>query len=133
MLPQELSQRIGSYYPSQLQPSSLCRPRSGSMILVDIRPFLAFSRRHISGALNVNCATRFSCRRLREGKLSLVDLVTSEEGKREFQRRLEAGKEVVVYDEDTQGVDNLPNNHPTSLVIRALRKEGVNVRLLKGK
>lgn len=130
VLPQELSQRLDNV--SSMPQSRLSQPQSASMILVDIRPFLAFSRRHISGALNVNCATRFSCRRLREGKLSLIDLVTSEEGKIEFQRRLDRGKEVVVYDEDTQGVDNLPNNHPTFLVMRALTKEGVNVRLLKG-
>lgn len=135
VLPQELSQRLDnrSSVLSQCTQSRLCRPRSGSVILVDIRPFLAFSRRHISGALNVNCATRFSCRRLREGKVALVDLVTSEEGKKEFQGRLDQDKEVVVYDEESQGIDNLPVNHPTSLVVSALKKEGVNVRLLKGK
>ncbi|XP_789413.2 dual specificity protein phosphatase 10 [Strongylocentrotus purpuratus] len=134
VLPQELSQRLDnrSSLLSQCTQSRLCRPRSGSVILVDIRPFLAFSRRHISGALNVNCATRFSCRRLREGKVALVDLVTSEEGKKEFQGRLDQDKEVVVYDEESQGIDNLPVNHPTSLVVSALKKEGVNVRLLKG-
>ncbi|XP_071502995.1 dual specificity protein phosphatase 10-like [Diadema antillarum] len=134
VLPQELLKRLDSYSMSLQAPRLATHGHLGtrSMILVDIRPFLAFSRRHISGALNVNCASRFSCRRLREGKLSLVDLVTSEEGKLEFQRRLEDGKEVVVYDEDTQGMESLPVNHPTSLVIKALRKEGVNVRLLKG-
>ncbi|XP_054758920.2 dual specificity protein phosphatase 10-like [Lytechinus pictus] len=133
VLPQELSQRLDNHLLlSKCSQSRICRPRSSSVILVDLRPFLAFSRRHISGALNVNCTTRFSCRRLREGKVALADLVTSEEGKKEFQRRLDQDKEVVVYDEESQGIDNLPVNHPTSLVVSALKKEGVKVRLLKG-
>ena len=114
-LPQELSARLDNT----------------NVILVDCRSFMAFNKKHISGALNVNCTNPCFRRRLEKGKTTVGDLITSEEGKSLFRNR--TGKEVVVYDEDSQEIENLPANHPTVLVLKSLKKEGTRASLLKGK
>ncbi|XP_072031752.1 dual specificity protein phosphatase 10-like [Amphiura filiformis] len=113
-LPQELSTRLDNT----------------NVILVDCRSFMAFNKKHISGALNVNCTNPCFRRRLEKGKTSVGDLITSEEGKAVFRSR--SDKEVIVYDEDSEEIGNLPANHPTSLVLKSLKKEGTRASLLKG-
>ena len=114
-LPQELSTRLAST----------------NVILVDCRSFMAFNKKHISGALNVNCTNPCFRRRLEKGRTSVGDLITSEEGKALFRSR--SDKEVVVYDEDSEEIEHLPANHPTFLVLKSLKKEGTRASLLKGK
>ena len=113
-LPQELSARLDNT----------------NIILVDCRSFMAFNKKHITGALNVNCTNPCFRRRLEKGKTTVGDLITSEEGKSLFRNRTD--KEVVVYDDDSQEIENLPANHPTVLVLKSLKKEGTRASLLKG-
>ena len=113
-LPQELSSRLDNT----------------NVILIDTRSFMSFNKKHISGALNVNCTNPCFRRRLAKGKTTVGDLITSEDGKALFRSR--SGKDVVVYDEDSQEIDNLPANHPTVLVLKSLNKEGTRASLLRG-
>ncbi|XP_038072484.1 dual specificity protein phosphatase 10-like [Patiria miniata] len=114
--PGELFKRLDCEYPA--------------VVLVDCRSFLAYNKRHIDGAVNVNCTNCFTKRRLQQGKLSIDDLATSDEGREALCSR--SDKDVVVYDEDTQVIDDLPSNHPTLLVLNSLRKEGTRACFLKG-
>jgi len=102
---------------------------NGALIL-DCRSFLAYNFKHIYGAINVNCTTSMAKKRLQQGKISLVDLVTSEQGK----ERLRNGQwaKVIVYDESSSELENIPSSHPIKLVLSSLVDNGKEAFLLKG-
>ena len=68
-----------------MQPHDLARGlhSEDQFFLVDCRPVLAYNSCHISGAVNVNF-TKMMKKRFIAGKISLQDLVTTEEGKEKF-------------------------------------------------
>lgn len=135
VLPQELYQKLYVSKPTR-KTCDFAHSRTSScpFLLLDCRSTKAFKQKHIDGALNVNCSNRLYCRRLRDGKMSIADLVSSEEGKIVLkQSSHNQRREIIVYDEDTQRTDSLPTSHPTLLVLSRLRKEGTRASLLKGK
>merc|ERR1739838_936523 len=71
-----------------------------------------------AGAINVNCCDRFNRKRLQQGKASLADLATTKEGKELLKKR--TWKEVFVYDECSESLENLPSSHTLFLVMNAL-------------
>merc|ERR1719446_1283278 len=87
-------------------------------ILIDCRPFIAYNVNHIRGAINVNCCDRFNRKRLQQGKATLADLATTKEGKELLKKR--TWKEVFVYDECSESLENLPSSHTLFLVMNAL-------------
>ena len=87
-------------------------------ILIDCRPFIAYNVNHIRGAINVNCCDRFNRKRLQQGKATLADLATTKEGKELLKKR--TWKEVFVYDECSDSLENLPSSHTLYLVMNAL-------------
>merc|ERR1712213_3882 len=87
-------------------------------ILIDCRPFMAYNVNHIRGAINVNCCDRFNRKRLQQGKATLADLATTKEGKELLKKR--TWKEVFVYDECSDSLENLPSSHTLFLVMNAL-------------
>jgi len=132
ILPGELAQVLDSSvcnsfssYQSREQPLTPSQP----LMLLDCRSFLAYNFKHIAGALNVNC-TGIGKKRLQQGKATLVDLITSENGK----EYLKNGKWVkaVVYDESTSEIEKAPPSHPVKLVLDNLLRQGKQAFLLKG-
>jgi predicted sulfurtransferase len=73
--------------------------KASTCLLLDCRSFVAFNKGHITGALNISCADRFTKRRLQNGKTSLVDLVSGKEAKDKFRARDTC--DVVIYDDNT--------------------------------
>merc|ERR1719219_1609083 len=89
-----------------------------NFLLLDCRPFIAYNVSHIKGAINVNCCDRFNRKRLQQGKATLADLATTKEGKELLKKR--NWKEVFVYDECSESLENLPSSHTLFLVMNAL-------------
>ena len=99
-------------------------------VLVDCRPVLAFNTCHISGAVNVNF-TGMMKKRFLAGKISLADLVTTEEGREKFRSCDEM--RMVVYDEDTSDPARISDTHHSLvLVITALSSMGRVTYVLEG-
>ena len=103
--------------------------RESSIVLLDCRPVLRYSSCHISGASNINLASMMK-KRFVTGKIGLVDLISSAEGK-EILKNGHSGK-VVVYDECTTDPKSLSPNNTAFLVMVALEKLGKTPHLLKG-
>lgn len=114
--------------PSELD-SALNSPLASPLVL-DCRATFAFGRGHVTGAAHLRCSDRLSRRRLRTGRLGLVDLV-SDDGARE--RLLGCrGTEVVLYDEGTTEAEQVTEEHPLSPVIASIREMGARPVLLRG-
>merc|ERR1712012_604025 len=92
--------------------------KSNKTLIIDCRPFIAYNVNHIRGAINVNCCDRFNRKRLQQGKATLADLATTKEGKELLKKR--TWKEVFVYDECSDSLENLPSSHTLFLVMNAL-------------
>lgn len=123
---------IGTLTPTELvkRLDGGCKVATAAVVVVDCRSFLSYNQRHVDGAVSVNCTNCFTKRRLQQGKLTVNDLATSDEGREVLCSRTD--KDVVVYDEDTKSLDDLPSNHPTFLVLNSLRTEGTRAIILKG-
>lgn len=104
--------------------------RSKAVLVLDCRPFFAYNANHIQGAVNISCSDRFNRRRLLQGKCSLVDLVTSKEGKDLYKKR--SNKEVVVYDDRTKDIKDVASDATMYIVLSVLRREGKQASILKG-
>jgi len=108
----------------------LSNGRSKNMLIVDCRPFLDYSKAHIRGSINVNTIDRQNRKKLQQkGKVALVDLVTTKDGKDIFRRR--ASKEIIVYDDSTDDTHLNSDNAITS-VLSLLFWEGREAFILKG-
>ena len=92
--------------------------KSNKTLIIDCRPFIAYNVNHIANAINVNCCDRFNRKRLQQGKATLADLATTKEGKEMLKKR--TWKEVFVYDECSESLENLPASHTLFLVMNAL-------------
>jgi len=117
--PNSLAVRIESTSPnSQCSNSTSPNLSKKLTLVVDCRPFIAYNVNHIRGAINVNCCDRFNRKRLQQGKATLADLATTKEGKELLKKR--TWKEVFVYDECSESLENLPSSHTLFLVMNAL-------------
>lgn len=134
ILPCDLAQELQTSL--NIKDSKICkqniqlRTSPEPVVILDCRSFLAYNFKHIAGAINVNCTTNLAKKRLQQGKISLVDLVTSEYGK----ECLKNGKfaKAVVYDECTSELEKAPSSHPVKLVLSSLLNDGKEAFLLKG-
>lgn len=102
-----------------------------SLLLLDCRSFMAFNSNHINGALNVSCSDRITKKRLADGKVKVVDIVSGLEGK-EIYRRLEDHAEIILYDESTVETSCLPETNPLNLLSKCLMKHGKHSKFLQG-
>ena len=120
-------------YQRTIMPHDLAGKLSKSkpVLVVDCRPFFAYNANHIQGAVNINCSDRFNRRRLQQGKCSLVDLVTTKEGKDVFKKR--SSKDIVLYDERTSDVGHIATDGTLYLVLTVLLREGKQASILKGR
>ena len=120
-------------YQRTIMPHDLAGKLSKSkpVLILDCRPFFAYNANHIQGAVNINCSDRFNRRRLQQGKCSLVDLVTTKEGKDVFKKR--CSKDIVLYDERTSDVGHIATDATLYLVLTVLLREGKQASILKGK
>ncbi|KAL5009121.1 hypothetical protein ScPMuIL_014702 [Solemya velum] len=115
MLPQDLASKLN---------------KSKQILILDCRPFMSYNTNHIQGAVNINCSDRFNRKRLQQGKVSLVDLVTTKEGKDLFKRRLT--KEIILYDDQTSELHQIATETSMHLVLATLLREGKETFVLKG-
>merc|ERR1719158_2567077 len=114
-----LSTSVTSASCGSSNPTSLNLSKKNQLTLVvDCRPFIAYNVNHIRGAINVNCCDRFNRKSLQQGKATLADLATTKEGKELLKKR--NWKEVFVYDECSESLENLPSSHTLFLVMNAL-------------
>ena len=122
ILPNELAQYL------QANTSEL--RSSNDYMLLDCRPFFAYNMKHIAGAFNVNC-TGIGKKRLQQGKASLADLISPENGKDHLTRG--NWVKAVLYDDSTSDLEKAPATHPIKVVLSSLISQGKDAILLKGK
>lgn len=107
------------------------RPVGPLPVIIDCRPFTDYNRSHIRGALHINCSDEISRRHLLQGKITVLDLISSHQSKdtlRDFFTR-----EIVIYDESTWDPDQLSSSQPLHVVLESLRREGREAVVLQGK
>jgi len=104
--------------------------KTDGFLLVDCRPFIQYNVNHIRGAINVNCCDRFNRKRLQQGKATLADLATTKEGKDLLKKR--TWTEVVVYDDCSDSLQELPASHTLFLVMNALVEDNREPVMLLG-
>jgi dual specificity phosphatase 10 len=104
---------------------------SESLLMLDCRTFMAFNANHIVGALNVGCSDRITKKRLVDGKINVVDVVSGQEAKDRY-RKLEADAEIIVYDESTTDLSSIPDTHPLRILTKCLGNCGKTAKLLQG-
>lgn len=99
-------------------------------VIIDCRPFLEFNKSHIRGAMHINCSDKISRRRLQQGKITVLDLISCRQSKDSFKGIF--SKELVVYDESTVDPGRLTPSQPLHVVLESLRREGKDPIVLKG-
>ncbi|XP_016020557.2 dual specificity protein phosphatase 10 [Rousettus aegyptiacus] len=104
-------------------------PHQGPVI-IDCRPFMEYNKSHIQGAVHVNCADKISRRRLQQGKIAVLDLISCRDGKDSFKRIF--SKEIIVYDENTNEPSRVMPSQPLHIVLESLKREGKEPLVLKG-
>lgn len=81
--------------------------RGSFLLLLDCRPFSEFARSHIQGAINLTIPS-LMLRRLKKGmNFAISSLITSEEGKAQFNRNLRNASGIVLYDSNTTEVSSV--------------------------
>jgi len=103
-----------------------------SILILDCRPFTAYNANHVSGAFNIGCFNNITRKRLQDGKLGIVDIISGPEGK-EFYRQNESNCEIILYDESSSDSLKLPATHALRLIMSGLQKHGKVAKLLRGK
>ncbi len=109
------------------------RLKKSKLILLDCRPFIAYNLNHIVGALNISCCDRFTKRKLERGKASVGDLVSGHEDAKTIFKDYIKEAEIILYDDSTTDVADIPATHPLYLVLSSLLKEGKEAFVLRGK
>ncbi|MGH0120335.1 UNVERIFIED_CONTAM: hypothetical protein FKN15_064795 [Acipenser sinensis] len=99
-------------------------------VIIDCRPFMEYNKSHIQGAVHINCSDKISRRRLQQGKITVLDLISCREGKDSFKRIF--SKEIIVYDENTNDPTRVIPSQPLHVVLESLRREGKDPLVLKG-
>lgn len=121
-------------HPNELAKWMTCCPMGhpvGPMpVIIDCRPFMEYNKSHIRGAVHINCSDKISRRRLQQGKITVLDLISCREGKDSYKGIF--SKEIVVYDESTTDPNRLTFSQPLHVVVESLRREGKDPIILKG-
>ncbi|OCT79439.1 dual specificity protein phosphatase 10 [Xenopus laevis] len=104
-------------------------PNQGPVI-IDCRPFMEYNKSHIQGAVHINCSDKISRRRLQQGKITVLDLISCREGKDSFKRIF--SKEIIVYDDNTNEPSRVMPTQPLHTVLESLKREGKEPLVLKG-
>uniref|UniRef100_A0A8C8HB51 Dual specificity protein phosphatase 10 n=1 Tax=Oncorhynchus tshawytscha TaxID=74940 RepID=A0A8C8HB51_ONCTS len=101
-------------------------------VIIDCRPFMDYNKSHIQGAVHINCSDKISRRRLQQGKITVLDLLSCREssGKDSFKGIF--SKEIVVYDESTMDPQRVTSSQPLHVVLDSLKREGKDPIVLKG-
>ncbi|XP_078413135.1 dual specificity protein phosphatase 10 [Cetorhinus maximus] len=128
-------QAIRTIYPTELAKKlTKCSkgPQSQSQgpVIIDCRPFMEYNKSHIQGAVHINCSDKISRRRLQQGKITVLDLISCREGKDSYQRIF--SKEIIVYDENTNEPNRVMPSQPLHIVLESLKREGKDPLVLKG-
>ncbi|RMC12358.1 hypothetical protein DUI87_09873 [Hirundo rustica rustica] len=100
-------------------------------VIIDCRPFMEYNKSHIQGAVHINCSDKISRRRLQQGKITVLDLISCREGKDSFKRIF--SKEIVVYDENTNEPSRVMPSQPLHIVLESLKREGKEPLVLKAR
>ncbi|KAK2515215.1 Dusp10 [Columba livia] len=98
-------------------------------VIIDCRPFMEYNKSHIQGAVHINCSDKISRRRLQQGKITVLDLISCREGKDSFKRIF--SKEIIVYDENTNEPSRVMPSQPLHIVLESLKREGKEPLVLK--
>ncbi|XP_047429872.1 dual specificity protein phosphatase 10 [Mugil cephalus] len=121
-------------HPNELAKRMTCCPMGHPIgpvpVIIDCRPFMEYNKSHIRGAVHINCSDKISRRRLQQGKITVLDLISCREGKDSFKGIF--SKEIVVYDESTADPNRLTSSQPLHVVLESLRREGKDPIVLKG-
>ncbi|KAM7060590.1 dual specificity protein phosphatase 10 isoform 2-T2 [Acridotheres tristis] len=121
-------------YPNDLAKKmtkcSKSHQQSQGPVIIDCRPFMEYNKSHIQGAVHINCSDKISRRRLQQGKITVLDLISCREGKDSFKRIF--SKEIVVYDENTNEPSRVMPSQPLHIVLESLKREGKEPLVLKG-
>ncbi|XP_076844255.1 dual specificity protein phosphatase 10 [Brachyhypopomus gauderio] len=99
-------------------------------LIIDCRPFLDYNKSHILGAVHINCSDKISRRRLQQGKITVLDLISCRHSKESFKGIF--SKEIVIYDESTVDPSRLTLSQPLHVVLESLRREGRDPVVLRG-
>ncbi|XP_075050630.1 dual specificity protein phosphatase 10-like [Mixophyes fleayi] len=119
--PNDLAKKIAKCSKTHL-------PNQGPVI-IDCRPFMEYNKSHIQGAVHINCSDKISRRRLQQGKITVLDLISCREGKDSFKRIF--SKEIIVYDDNTNEPSRVIPSQPLHTVLESLRREGKEPLVLK--
>ncbi|KAI9543949.1 Dual specificity protein phosphatase 10 [Dissostichus eleginoides] len=121
-------------HPNELAKRMSCCPMGHPVgpvpVIIDCRPFMEYNKSHIRGAVHINCSDKISRRRLQQGKITVLDLISCREGKDSYKGIF--SKEIVVYDESTMEPSRLTFSQPLHVVLESLRREGKDPIILKG-
>lgn len=120
-------------HPNELAKRMTCCPMGhpvGQQVIIDCRPFMEYNKSHIRGAVHINCSDKISRRRLQQGKITVLDLISCREGKDSYKGIF--SKEIVVYDDSTADPNRLTFAQPLYVVLESLRREGKDPIVLKG-
>ncbi|XP_072301966.1 dual specificity protein phosphatase 10 [Eucyclogobius newberryi] len=99
-------------------------------VIIDCRPFTEYNKSHIRGAVHINCSDKMSRRRLQQGKITVLDLLSCREAQDSFKGLF--SKDIVVYDDSTMDPHRLSPAQPLHVVLESLRMEGKDPMVLKG-
>ncbi|KAJ8355454.1 hypothetical protein SKAU_G00182480 [Synaphobranchus kaupii] len=121
--PNELARKMTRSYKGH-------QPGPAAPVIIDCRPFMEYNKSHIRGALHINCSDKISRRRLQQGKITVLDLLSCREGKDSFKGLF--SKEMVVYDDSTSDPCRTTPSLPLQVVLESLRREGKDPIVLKG-
>ncbi|XP_011610489.1 dual specificity protein phosphatase 10 [Takifugu rubripes] len=121
-------------HPNELAKRMTCCPMGHPVgpvpVIIDCRTFMDYNKSHIRGAVHINCSDKISRRRLQQGKITVLDLISCREGKDSYKGIF--SKEIVVYDESTADPNRLTFSQPLYVVLESLRREGKDPIILKG-
>ncbi|CAL8317832.1 unnamed protein product [Merluccius merluccius] len=122
-------------HPGELARRLACcpvgHPVAGPLpVIVDCRPFTEYNKSHVRGAVHINCSDKISRRRLQQGKVTVLELVSCREDS--YRGGVLSSRDMVVYDESTADPGRLAPSQPLHVVLESLRREGKDPIVLKG-
>ncbi|XP_029533141.1 dual specificity protein phosphatase 10 [Oncorhynchus nerka] len=134
--PKALGSAIRVIHPNELA-KRMARCPMGHLVgpvpvIIDCRPFMEYNKSHIQGAVHINCSDKISRRRLQQGKITVLDLLSCRESSGKDSFKSIFSKEIVVYDENTMDPQRVTSSQPLHVVLDSLRREGKDPIVLKG-
>lgn len=121
-------------HPNELAKRLSCCPLGHPVgpvpVIIDCRPFTEYNKSHIRGAVHINCSDKISRRRLQQGKITVLDLLSCREAQDSFKGLF--SKDIVVYDDSTMDPHRLSPAQPLHVLLESLRREGKDPIVLKG-